>query len=175
MDGADRLMSMTNVRALSRYRALREQQACRVMQADAVARDRARTASEAAAAALAFAENDRNLGEQHYYRDLAGTASVTIETLYRRHAALARLTEAVQGAKRLAEEASAALTNCENELHRSTAAYRARFREVKKSRLVETKLEDAIRSRMELVDELETEEQGNIRHANKPVDRRESP
>lgn len=175
MDGAPRRMSVTNVRALSRYRALREQQACRVMQADAAARDRARKVCEAAAAALASAENDRSVGEQHFYRDLAGTANVTIETLYRRHAVLARLTEAVQGAKRLAEETSAALANCENELLRSTTAYRARFREVRKSRLVQTKLEDAIRSHLELVDELDTEEQSNIRHANKPVDRRGSP
>ena len=116
MDGAPRLMSMTNVRALSRYRALREQQACRVMQADAAARDSARKASEAAAAALASAENDRSLREQLFYRDLAGTVSVTIEMLYRRHDELARLTEAVQGAKRMAEEARAALADCENEL-----------------------------------------------------------
>ena len=175
MDGAARLMSMTNVRALSRYRALREQQACRVMQADVAARDSARTASEAAAAALASAENDRNLGEQLFYRDLAGTTSVTIETLYRRHAVLARLTEAVQSAKRLAEEASAALTDCENELHRSTTAYRARFREVRKSRLLQTMVEDAIRAHLELIDELDTEEQSSIRYANKPVNRREAP
>jgi hypothetical protein len=175
MDGAPRLMSMINVRALSRYRALREQQACRVMQADAAARDSARKASEAAAAALASAEYDRSVREQHYYRDLAGTASVTIEMLYRRHAVLARLTEAVQGANRLAEETSAVLANCENELLRSTTAYRARFREVRKSRLLQTKLEDAIRSHMELVDELDTEEQSSIRYANKPVNRREAP
>lgn len=175
MDGAPRRMSMTNVRALSRYRALREQQACRVMQADAAARDKARTASEAATAALASAENDRRTREQRYYRDLAGTASVTIETLYRRHAALARLTEAVEGAKCLTEETSAALAECENELLRSTTAYRARFREVRKSRLLQAKLEDAVRSHLELIDELDSEEQSSIRSANKPVNRKESP
>jgi len=175
MDGAPHRMSMTNVRALSRYRAMREQQACRVMQAAAAARDRARTASDVAAAALASAENDRSLGEQHFYRDLAGAASVTIETLYRRHTALARLTEAVQRAKRLAEETRAALADRENELLRSTTAYRARFREVRKSRLLQEKLEDAIHSHLELVDELDTEEQSGIRYANKPVDRREAP
>jgi hypothetical protein len=175
MDGTPRRMSLTNVRALSRYRALREQQACRVMQADAAARDRARKASAAATAALASAENDRGIREQRYYRDLARTVSVTIEMLYRRNDELARLAQAVQGAKRMAEEARAALTDCENELHRSTTEYRARFREVRKSRLLQAKLEDAIRSHMELVDELDTEEQSSIRYANKPVDRRESP
>ncbi|UPJ51774.1 hypothetical protein IVB30_10745 [Bradyrhizobium sp. 200] len=168
-------MTMTNVRALSRYRALREQQACRIMQADAAARDRARKASAAAEAALASAENDRSSREQRYYRDLARTASVTIEMLYRRNDELARLADAVQGTKRLAEEASAALTDCENELHRSTTAYRSRFREVRKLRLLQTKLEDAIRSHLELIDELDTEEQSSIRYANKPGHRRESP
>ena len=102
MDGAPRLVSMTNVRALSRYRALREQQACRLMQADAAARDRARDASEAAAAALACAEDDRSHGEQRYYCDLASTERVTIEMLYRGHDELARLAGAVLGASRLA-------------------------------------------------------------------------
>jgi hypothetical protein len=176
MDGAPRLMSMTNVHALSRYRALREQQACRLMQADAAARDRAREASEAAAAALAHAENDRSQSERRHYRDLASTASVTIEMLYRGHDELARLAEAVAGANRLAEAASANLVHCEQALLRSAAEHRARSREVRKSHLVRDKLESAIRSHMELIDELDAEEQGSIRHAkNKPGGRSERP
>jgi hypothetical protein len=175
MDGAPRFMSMSNVHALSRYRALREQQACRLMRADAAARDRAHEASEAAAVALACAENDRSRGEQRYYRDLACTASVTIEMLYRGHDELARLAEAVAGANRLAEAASAKLAHCEQALLRSAAEYRARFREVRKSHLVRDKLENAMRSHMELIDELDAEEQGSIRHANQPSGRSERP
>jgi hypothetical protein len=175
MDGAPRLMSMTNVHALSRYRALREQQACRLMQADAAARDRAREASEAAAVALACAENDRSRGERRYYRDLASSASVTIEMLYRGHDELARLAEAVAGANRLAEAACAKLVHCEQALLRSAAEHRARFRDVRKTRLLQEKLENAVRSHMELIDELDTEEQGSIRHANNPSGRSERP
>jgi hypothetical protein len=175
MDGTPRLMSISNVRALSRYRTLRERQACRLMQADAAARDRARLASEAAAAALASAENDRSLGEQRYYRDLACTASVTIDILYRGHDELARLAEAVEGANRLAGAASAALAHCEEELLRSTAEYRARFREVRKAHLLQGKLEDAARSHMELIDELDTEEQSSIRYVNRSGGRSERP
>jgi hypothetical protein len=175
MDGAPRFMSIANVHALSRYRALREQQACRLMQADAAARDRARDASEAAAAALACAENDRSRGEQHYYRELAATARVTIDMLYRGHDELARLAEAVAGASRLAEAASANLVQCEQTLLRSAAEYRTRFREARKSRLVQEKLENAIRSHTALIDELDTEEQGSLRHANKPGSRSERP
>ena len=167
MDGAPRFPSMTNVNALSRFRALREQQARRLMQADAAARDRAREASEAATLALAGAENDRSRGEQRYYRELASTASVTLEMLYRGHDELARLAEAVAGANRVAEAASANLVHCEQALVRSAAEYRARFRELRKSDLVREKLGNAIRSHMELIDELDTEEQGSIRHANK--------
>jgi hypothetical protein len=168
MDGAPRLMNMANVRALSRFRALREQQACRLMQADAAARDRAREANEAAAVALASAEDNRRRGEQRYYRGLASTASVTIEMLYRGHDELTRLAEAVAGANRVAEAASANLAHCEQALLRSAAAHRARFREVSKSRLMRETLENAMRSHMELVDELEMEEQGSIRHASTP-------
>jgi hypothetical protein len=164
---------MTNVHALSRFRALREQQARGLMQADAAARDRARVASEAAAAALACAENDRSHGEQRYYRDLASTASVTIDMLYRGQDELARLAEAVAGANRLAEAAGATLVHCEQALHRSTTGHRARFREVRKSHLVRDKLENAIRSHMELTDELDMEEQGSIRHANNSSGRSE--
>ncbi|WP_156438854.1 hypothetical protein [Bradyrhizobium valentinum] len=156
---------------MSRYRALREQQAYRLMQVDAAARDRARVASEAAAVALARAENDRSCGEQRYYRDLASTARVTIEMLYRGHDELARLAEAVAGANRLAETASANLVHCEQALLRSAAEHRARFREVRKTRLLQERLENAIRSYMELIDELDTEEQGSIRHANTPSGR----
>ncbi len=173
MDGTPRLLS--HMRALSHYRMLREQQACRLMQADAAARDGARSANEAAATALASAENDRCLGEQRYYRDLASTARVTIDMLYRRHDELTRLGAAVEGASRLAETASAALARCESELLRSTAEYRARFREVKKARLLQSKLEDAFRSHMELIDELDTEEQSSIRHVNRPGGRSEWP
>jgi hypothetical protein len=173
MDGAPRLVNMANVHALSRYRALREQQACRLMQADAAARDSARKASEAAAVALACAENDRSLNEQRYYRDLASTASVTIEMLYCGQDELARLAEAVAGANRLAGAASATLVHCEQALHRSTAEHRARFREVRKSHLVRDKLEDAIRSHVELIDELDMEEQGSIRHASNSSGRSE--
>lgn len=175
MDGAPRLLSMTNVHALSRFRALREQQACRLMRADAAARDLARAASEAAATALACAESDRSRGEQRYYRDLASTASVTIDMLYRGHDELARLAEAVADANRLAETASANLAHCEQALLRSAAEYRSRFREVRKSNLVREKLKNAIRCHMELVDELDTEEQGSLRHANKPGGRSEQP
>ena len=175
MDGTPRLMNVANVRALSRYRTLREQQASRLMQADAAARDRARKTSEAAAGALAAAENDRSLGEQRYYRDLTHTASVSIEMLYRGQDELDRLAATVEGASRLAESANAALMHRENELLRSTAAYRARFREVKKSQLLQAKVEDAIRSHAELVDELDAEEQSSIRHANKPSGRSERP
>jgi hypothetical protein len=175
MDGAPRFMTMTNVRALSRFRALREQQACRLMQTDAAARDRAREASEAAAIALACAEHDRSRGEQRYYRDLACTASVTIDMLYRGQDELARLADAVAGASRLAEAANAELAHCEQALLRSAAEYRARFREVRKSNLVREKLENAIRSHMELIDELDMEEQGSIRHANEPGGRSARP
>nr|AUR80044.1 hypothetical protein [Bradyrhizobium sp.] len=166
---------MTNVRALSRYRALREQQACRLMQADAAARDKARSAHEAAAAALAAAENDQTLGEQRYYCDLACTARVTIDVIYRGHDELARLGATVEGASRLADAASAALARCERELLRSTAEYRARFREVRKSRLLQGRLEDAVRSHMELIGELDAEEQSSIRYVNKPGGRSEWP
>lgn len=165
MDGAPRLTSMINVRALSRYRAQREQQARRVMQADVAARDRARKLCDTAVAALAAAEKDRSVGEQRYYRDLAHSARLTIDMLYRAHDELARLTEAVQGAERLAKAADAALAHCEKELFRSTDEYRARYREVRKSHLLQARLEDAIRSRMEMFDELETEDQNGIRHA----------
>ena len=175
MDGTPRFMNATHVRALSRYRALREQQACRLMQADAAARDMARKAREAAADMLAAAENDRSLGEQRYYRDLACTASVSIEMLYRGQDELDRLAAAVEGANRLAESARTALAHRENELLQSTAAYRARLREVKKSQLLQAKVEDAIRSYTELVDELDTEEQSSVRHANKPGGRSEWP
>jgi chromosome segregation ATPase len=175
MDGAPRLMSMTNVHALSRYRALREQQACRLMQADAAARDVAHAASEAAAAALANAESDRSRGEQRYYRELASTANFTLEMLYRRHDELARLAEAVADANRLAEAASANLVHCEQVLLRSTAEHRARFREVRKLHLVREKLENAMRSHVEQIDELDTEEQGSIRYTNKPGGRSERP
>src|SRR5262245_27549344 len=116
MDGPPRLISIASMRALSRYRSLREQQAARLMQADATARDRAYLASEAATAALVSAENDRSLGEQRYYRDLAVTASVTIDMLYRGQDELARLAEAVKGANHLAEAARAALAHREKEL-----------------------------------------------------------
>jgi hypothetical protein len=175
MDGAPRLMSMTNVRALSRYRAQRERQALRVMQADAAARDHARKALDVAAAALAAAEQDRSVGEQGYYRDLDRTANVTLDMLYRRRDELARLTEAVQGATVRAEAAGAALAARETELIRSTSAYRARLREVRKSHLLQERLEGAIRSRMELADELATEEQNSTRHANKSGERRNWP
>ncbi|MDQ8726882.1 hypothetical protein [Bradyrhizobium sp. LHD-71] len=166
MDGAPRL-TMTNLRALSRYRSQREQQACRIMQADAAARDRARDARDAAAAALASAERARLVGEQRYYGELAHGARLTIDMLYRAHEELARLTETVQGAERLAKTAGTTLAHREEELLRSSATYRARHREVRKSHLLLAKLEDAIRSRMELVDELETEDQSGIRHTNK--------
>jgi hypothetical protein len=166
---------MSNMRALSRYRVLREQQACRLMQADAAARDRARLASETAAAALASAESDRSLGEQRYYRDLACTARVTIDVLYRGHDELARLGAAVEGASRLAEAASATLAHCESKLLRSGAEYRARSREVRKVHLLQDKLEDAVRSHMELIDELDAEEQNSVRHMNKPGGRSEWP
>ena len=175
MDGPPRLISITSMRALSRYRSLREQQAARLMQADATSRDRARLASEAATAALASAENDRSLGEQRYYRDLASTASVTIDMLYRGHDELARLAEVVKGANRLAEAARAALAHRETELRRSTAVYRARFREVRKAHVVQEKLEGAIRSHMELIDELDTEEQSGIRYVNGSGGRSEWP
>ena len=175
MDGAPRFMSIANVHALSRYRALREQQARRLMQADATARDRARESIAAAAAALARAEDDRSRGEQHYYRELASSASVTLEMLYRGHDELARLAEAVAGANGLAEAANANLAHCEQALQQSAAEYRARFRDVRKSHLVQEKLENAIRSHMELIDELDTEEQGSIRHANNPSGRSKWP
>ena len=175
MDGPPRLISTTSMRALSRYRTLREQQAARLVQADAAACDGARLASEAATAALASAENERSLGEQRYYRDLACTASVTVDMLYRGHDELARLAEAVEGANRLAEAARAALAHCEKKLLRSTAEYRARFREVRKAHVVQGKLEDAIRSHMEQVDELDAEEQSSIRYANRSGGRSEWP
>jgi hypothetical protein len=174
MDGAPRLVDMTNVRTLSRYRLRREQQARRVMQADATARDRARRASAAATAALASAEMDRNSSEQRYYRDLARAPSVTIEMLYRGQDELARLAAAVESAMQLAEAASAALAHCEKELLRSTSEYRARRREVRKLHLLQERLERAMRSRTELGEELETEEQNSIRHANRSGERRNS-
>jgi hypothetical protein len=175
MDGAPRFMSMNNVHALSRYRALREQQACRLMQANAAARDRARAASQAAAVELARAESDRSRGEQRYYCDLASSASVTLEMLYRGHDELARLAEVVADANRRAETASAKLVLCEQALLRSAAEHRARFREVRKAHLLEEKLETAMRSHMELTGELDIEEQGSIRHANRPNGRSERP
>jgi hypothetical protein len=173
MDGAPRFM--TNVHALSRIRALREQDACRLVQANAKARDRAREASEAAAAALARAQDERSRGEQRYYRDLACCASVTIDMLYRGQDQLDRLAEATANANRLAEEARAMLLHCEQALSRSAAEYRARSREVKKLHVLQEKLENATRSHIALIDELNTEEQSSIRHASKPGGRSERP
>jgi len=175
MDGAPRLMSMTNVHALARYRALREQQAHRLMQEDAASRDRAREASEMATVALVRAESDRSRGERRYYRDLVCKANATIAMLYRGQDELARLTEAVADANRLAEAAGAKLALCEQALLRSAVEYRARAREVRKLQLLWEKLENAMRSHIELIDELETEEQSTVRHANKPSGRSERP
>ncbi|MCA6116459.1 YscO family type III secretion system apparatus protein [Bradyrhizobium sp. WSM 1738] len=168
MDDAPRLVSMTNVNVLSRIRTIREQHAFRLMQADAVARDRARKAVQVAAASLARAQDDRIRGEQQYYRDLACNASVAVDALYRGQDQLDRLAEAVTDANRLAEAASATLLHCEQALLRSTAEYRARSREVRKLHLLQEKLENAIRAHFELTDELDTEEQSSIRYSNKP-------
>ena len=175
MDDAPRLVSMTDVRALSRIRTLREQHACRLMRADAEARDRAREASDAAIAALARAQDDRSHGEQRYYRDLACDASITIDMLYRGQDQLDRLGQAVVDAKRRSEAATASLFHCDQALLRSTAEYRARSREARKSHLLQEKLENAFRAHVELTDELGTEEQSSIRHANTHDGRSERP